>query len=84
MTPNNMKKWVKTRAQDGRLPLCKVAAASFKWKHIKRIFEANKIAIYEKDVVTGLSPFMLAAVGINSDLESVYRLCREYPVAILH
>ena len=45
--------------------------------------EANKIAIYEKDVVTGLSPFMLAAVGMNSDLESVYRLCREYPVAIM-
>ena len=60
------------------------AAVSIKWKDIKRIFEANKIAIYEKDVVTDLSPFMLAAVGINSDLESVYRLCREYPVAIIH
>ena len=84
MTPNNMEEWVKTRAQDGRLPLCTAAAASLKWKYIQLIFEANMVAIYERDVVTGLSPFMLSAVGINSDLESVYRLCREYPVAILH
>ena len=41
------------------------------------------VAIYERDVVTGLSVFMLAAVGMKSDLESVYRLCREYPVAIV-
>ena len=84
MTRNNMEEWVKTKGQDGRLPLCTAAAASLKWKYIQLIFEANMVAIYERDVVTGLSPFMLAAVGINSDLESVYRLCREYPVAILH
>ena len=40
-----------------------------KWKDTKRIFEANKSAIYEKDV-----PFMFAVVEMNSDLESVYRL----------
>ena len=83
MTPNNMKEWVKTKRQDGRLPLCTAAALSVKWKYIQLIFEANMVAIYEKDVVTGLSPFMLAAVGMGSDLESVYRLCREYPVAII-
>ena len=83
MTRNNMEEWVKTKGQDGRLPLCIATALSMKWKDTKRIFDAHKIAIYEKDVVTGLSPFMLAAVGMNSDLESVYRLCREYPVAIM-
>jgi hypothetical protein len=83
MTPNNMKEWVQTRAHDGRLPLCTAAAASLRWNDIKCIFEANMVAIYERDVVTGLSVFMLAAVGMKSDLESVYRLCREYPVAIV-
>ena len=83
MTPNNMEEWVKTKGQDGRLPLSIAAALSMKWEDTKRIFDAHKIAIYEKDVVTGLSPFMLAAVGMNSNLESVYRLCREYPVAIM-
>jgi hypothetical protein len=83
MTPNNMEEWVKTKGQDGRLPLCTAATLSTKWKDIQRVFEAHKIAIYEKDVVTGLSPFMLTVMGMNSDLESVYRLCREYPVAII-
>ena len=50
---------------------------------MKRIFDANKIAAYDRDVATGLSPFMLAAVGMNSELEPVYRLCREYPVTII-
>ena len=53
-----------------------------KWIDTKKIFYANMPAIYETDAWTGLSPFMLAAVGAKSDLESVYRLCREYPVAI--
>ena len=72
-----------TMRQDGHLPLFTAAAVSMKWKDTERIFEANKIAIYNKNLVTGLSPFMLAAVGKNSDLESVYRLCREYPVALI-
>ena len=84
MTPNNMEEWVNTMGQNVRFPIFMAAAVSIKWKDIKRIFEANKIAIYERDVVTGLSPFMLAAVGMKNDLESVYRLCREYPVAIIH
>ena len=78
MTTNNMEEWVKSKWQDGRLPLCAAAALSLKWKDTKRIFEANKSAIYEKDV-----PFMFAVVEMNSDLESVYRLCREYPVAMI-
>jgi len=79
---NNVAAWAKSRNQDGRLLLCTAVAASLEWIYTKRIFEANMIAIYEKDVMTGLSPFMLAAVGLNSDIESVYRLFREYPAAI--
>ena len=83
MTPNNMEEWVKTRAHDDRLPLCTAAAVSLKWKEIKRIFGTNMVAIYERDVVTRLSVFMLAAVGMNSDLDSVYRLCGVCPIAII-
>ena len=72
-----------TMRQDGRLALFTAAAVSMKWKGTERIYEANKIAIYNKNVITGLSPFMLAAVGMSNHLESVYHLCREYPVAII-
>ena len=62
MTSNKMEKWAKTT-------LCEALTVSLKWKDIEHIFEANRIAIYERDVETGLSPFMLAALVMNSDLE---------------
>ena len=49
---------------------------------MKKIFLANMLAIYKTDTWTGFPMFMLAAVGADSDLESVYRLLREYPVAL--
>ena len=82
MRRNNDDTWAKTRNQDGRLLLCTAAALSLKWIDMNRIFEANMTAIYEKDVITGLSPFMLAAVGLNSDIESVYRLSQAHPVEL--
>ena len=33
--------------------------------------------------MTGLTVSALAAVGSNSDLESVYRLCLEHPPALM-
>ena len=38
-------------------------------------------AVYELDVLTGLSLFMLAAVGPLSDIESVYSILKEFPLA---
>jgi len=60
------------------------AAISFEWDIMEGIFDANKRAIYEvDDVVTGFPVFLLAAMGPQSDLESVYRLCRENPPALM-
>lgn len=40
-------------------------------------------AIEEADCDTGLEPFMLAACGMESDLEGVFNLLRENPVAVI-
>jgi len=38
--------------------------------------------IEEPDIVTGLAPFMLAAIGPRSDLESIYHLLNKNPGSI--
>jgi len=76
------KKWARTTSGDGRLPLFTAAARSLKWSHTSQIFNANMPVVHEKDILTGLPPFMLAAAGTASDIESVYKLLREYPPAI--
>jgi len=81
----NMKLWTRTHNENSRSPLMIAAAMSLKWRNIKYIFNAYKPAIYEyDDKMTGLPVFMLAAVGPNSDIESVYRLCKEHPSALMH
>ena len=71
--------------EDDRLPLMTAAATSLKWMDMEKIYNANKIAIDEMDdAVTGLSVPLLAAVGPYSDLESVYRLLKENPHALMH
>jgi len=69
-----------------RLPLCIAAAQSFQWSEpkqqlLQKILKANMAAIEVTDSSSGLEPFMLAAVGLDSDFEAVYRLLVEYPVA---
>ena len=54
------------------------ATASRKWKDVIRVFDVNMIAVYERDLTTDLSPFMLTAKGMKLDLETGFRLCREY------
>lgn len=66
----------------GRLPLCLAAEQSLPWSVMKRIFVAYMPAIEEDDSSTGLRPFMLAAVGARSDLESIYSLLRQFPQAL--
>lgn len=74
------------RPHKRRLPLCIAASQSFRWSTRRRILQkilaANPAAIGVTDVVTGLEPFMLAAVGMESDWETVYRLLVAYPPAI--
>ena len=50
---------------------------SMKWRDMESIYNVHKAAIYDIDEVTGLPVSLLAAAGPDSDLESVYRLCRE-------
>ena len=71
--------YARTRNRDGRVPLHTAAAVSLNWEDTKLIFMANMPAIYDIDVVTGLPLFMLAAVCLNSDIESAYRLLRDNP-----
>jgi len=49
---------------------------------MKLIFGAHMPAVVHEvdDRLTGLSLFMLAAVGPRSDLESIYQLLKEFPV----
>jgi len=84
ITPQNMTMWSKIKDEEDRLPLATSAALSQKWSDIEPIFAANKLAIYETDEVTGLPLCLLAAVGLDSDIESVYRLLKEYPPALMH
>lgn len=83
ITPQNMAIWTKTRNEYGRSQLMTAAAISLKWGCMKRIFDSNSSAIYEVDAMTGLSVAMLAAVGPNSDIESVYRISKAYPPALI-
>jgi len=73
----------KIKDDSGRLPLFTAAERSLKWSDcLQKVFMANMPAIGLTDPVTALKPFMLASVGIDSDLEAIYGLLREYPVAI--
>ena len=60
----NVGSWARTRSTDeSRLPLCNAAVRSPEWKSVRRIFDANMLAIQERDTLMGLPMFMLAAVG---------------------
>lgn len=74
--------WARTKDKYDCVPLCTAAAWSLKWEVMRQIFVANMPAIYEVDWMTGLPLFMLAAVGPYSDVESVYNLLKQDPLAI--
>ena len=46
------------------------------------IFKANPDVVQDIDETTTLMPFMIAAVGEDSDLDSIFSLLIAYPVAI--
>jgi len=76
------KKWSRSIGVDGRLPLLTAAERSLKWHYTEKIFAANMPVIQETDALSGLPPFMLAAAGPDSDMESIYNLLKEYPALI--
>jgi len=79
----DVKTWGKRKDENFcRLPLQTAAARSLTWVDTGRIFAVNMPAVHKVDRITGLSVFMLAAVGPTSDIESVYHLLKEYPPAI--
>jgi len=67
----------------GRLPLFTAAEQSIKWSDgLFNILEGYGAAIEESDTPTGLEAFMLAGIGENSDMETVYKLLENHPAAI--
>lgn len=71
------------RGEDGRLPLYHAAVDSLGWAEVGTVFGSYMPASHEVDGTTGLAVFMSAAVGEESDFESVYGLLRSYPPAIV-
>lgn len=68
----------------GRLPIHVAAVRNLKWEAgTKQIMKVNYKALQVKDKETGMYPFMLAAVGRRSDLDSVYGLLRHSPTLAL-
>jgi len=69
----------------GRPLLFSATESKVKWSdQLQSIFESNMQAVEEMDPFTGLAPFMLAAVGTDSDLETVYHLLIEHPTTIYY
>jgi len=80
----DIKQWARTRNVDSRLPLFTAAAKSMRWDDMETIYDNNMPAIYEVDALTGLSSFMLAAVGPTSDINCIYNLLKNNPVDFAH
>jgi len=79
----NWRVYSRTRNDEGRLPLFTASEQSVKWSNgVCAILKGYGAAIEDVDVVTGLEVFMLAAVGEESDLETVYNLLLDHPAAI--
>jgi len=79
----NWKIFSRNRNEHGRLLLFTALENSIKWSDsLCKIVEGYGAAIEETDTVTALEAFMLAAVGTNSNMETVYNLLQYHPAAI--
>lgn len=74
--------WARKKGDDNREPLFAAATMSIKWTNMRQIYNLNMPLVQEVDGLTELPAFMLAAIGHESDMESVYNLLKEYPPAI--
>ncbi len=71
------------RNRNGRLPLHSACEYSLPWKGgMEKILNANMPALESVDPITGLPPFAHCAVGVKSDLDSIYELLRLRPDSI--
>jgi len=69
--------------EQGRLLLFTASEQGVKWSDgMCNILNGYGAAIEEVDVVTGLEAFMLAAVGEESDMETIFKLLQDHPAAI--
>jgi len=79
----NWKIYAQNKNHEGRLPLFAASEQNIKWSEgLLKILEGYGAAIEEADIVTGLEAFMLASIGKNSNMETVYKLLQDHPAAI--
>jgi len=79
----NWKIYSQIKNEQGRYPLVIASEQSITWSDgLCQILKGYGGAIEEVDVLTGLEAFMLAAIGTNSDMETVYNLLLDHPAAI--
>ena len=70
----------KVRDGAGRLPINIATELGLSWEEgVGDIVFANKNGLEERHCVTGLFPFMTAAVGPERDLTTIFKLLRERP-----
>ena len=68
---------------DNNLPLFTASKRKMKWREgLSDIVKGYPKAIEDVDWISGLEAFMLAALGVQSDLETIYQLLLYHPSAI--
>merc|ERR1712003_434187 len=75
--------WEQWAEHNGRSPLHGAAEANLSWEELNPILQRDKAAILGVDPKTNMEAFMLAAVGSDSKLESVYALLENHPGAVI-
>lgn len=75
--------WDQWAEHSGRSPLHGAAEANLCWNELNPILQRDKAAILDVDPKTNMEAFMLAAVGSDSKLESVYALLENHPAAVI-
>jgi len=67
----------------GRFPVFTAIDQHFDSNVLSHLLAGHGAAVHDVDPVTGLEAFMLAAVGPESSLESIYKLLEYHPAAII-
>jgi len=79
----NWRIYSQNKNSKGRLPLFTALEQQVKWSDgLCTILEGNGGAIEDTDIVTGLEAFMLATVGPNSYIETIFTLLQGHPAAL--
>jgi len=79
----NWRIYSKNRDEQGRLPLFTALEHNLELSDgLDKIWENNGAAVEEADITTGLEAFMLAAVGSNSYIGTIFHLLQDHPAAL--